>query len=619
MEPSHEAPMLAEEVAAGELPPLEERIPANPRLIDTPDGIGTYGGTLNILDAQSRLSLGLRIRHTGLFNYDMSASHYEPDLAESWEWNDDYSSLTIKLRDGLHWSDGDDFTTEDIAFMWDYVRNDPDVSPNGPGGFWIMDGEPATLTIIDDTTFTYTWPRPNPVAMDRFGRTHFSGDNELFLPAHWMKQFHPAFVDKDKLNAMAEAEGFVTDDASEAWVKLFNLKRAQGYNGASWDVTRPVMGIWVPIEVNSDSLLLERNPYFHHVDSEGNQLPYIDYLKITAVPDPELYNLKITSGESDFAIWFTQFSKMELYKANEESGNYTTYVAKSLNPANEAVFFNQTVKDDVKRELFQNKDFRVALSMAMNRDHMNDVMYFGLAERHPPAPLKTMPWYDDSFMNEYLDYSPDKANELLDGLGLTERDSEGYRLMSNGERLTIFLTMSASDNPTFCELLTGDWKEVGVEAQCKPTDDTEVGLANEANELEAVIWNIGRGTLFGRGTPDNWAFDDVDRNYWAPMYSLWNISGGKDGIEPPQEIKDQIALYAEWSQYPSDSPEAAEIGKKYFSFFPDNFWFYPGPGTSPNAELVANRIKNFPKEELYFGSDNNMFAPYHLDAWYIAE
>ena len=217
-----EAPMLAERVAAGELPPVEERLPSNPKVIPVVDSIGTYGGTLRFGDIGERLDEGLRIRHTGLFRYNFTASEYQADLAESWEWSNENRTLTIKLREGLKWSDGDDFNTEDFRWHWEDIMNDPDISPNGPGGFWRPGGEVATFEVIDDYTFSYTWAIPYPIAMDSFGRTHFSSDNSLYGPSHWLKQYHAKY--NDNAQALAEEAGL------ETWVDLVNSKRAQGYN-----------------------------------------------------------------------------------------------------------------------------------------------------------------------------------------------------------------------------------------------------------------------------------------------------------------------------------------------------------------------------------------------------
>ncbi len=617
-----EAPSLASQVEAGDLPPVEERLPVNPLVADTTD-IGTYGGTLSVLDGQTRLSIAHRITDHGLFGYNMDASAYQPDVAESYDWNDDYTQLTIYLREGLKWSDGVPVTTEDFQWFWDNVLFNEELNPNGPGSVFRVGGVDATLDVIDDYTLTYTWPVPNPGIMDRWGRSSFSSPGQGFWgPSHFWKQYHADFTDRDALNKMAEDNGYKATDTQEAWVAQFNAKYGQPYDGISWDMSIPSVRPWNPVEITQDHITLERNPYFYMVDLAGNQLPYFDELRIDAVGDPELYNLKVSAGESDLGMWFTDFSSMELYRSGEEAGNYTTYVAQALEPCNPAFFLNQTVADAEKRDLFQNFDFRAALSLAMDRDTMNDVMFFGLAVPHPTAPNSGMPWYSDDFWNDYVQtYDPDRANQMLDGIGLTERDSDGYRLLPSGNRLTINIETSTGIPmyAQFGELLTSEWKAIGVDVTLTLLDPTAHRDVNESNENEATIWNLGRGTLFGRGTPDNWGFSDSGANYWAGTYVEWFNSNGETGTEPPDAIKEEHQKLADFSLIASDSPEAATVGKDYYQFFADNLYFFCGPGTNPTPVIVRNDIGNFPPagvDDLYMGSDNNFYHPYVLEAWY---
>ena len=200
----------------------------------------------------------------------------------------------------------------------------PDVSPNGPGGFFNPGGEPTVLEIIDDQTFSFTWAIPYPIAMDRFGRTHFSGDNSLYGPSHYLKQFHAKY--NDEAQALAEAEGF------ETWVDFLGSRRSQGYQLTSMPLDRPYLDSWIPVVIESDHVVLERNPYFHQVDEEGNQLPYIDRIDVTNTGDQDIYALRLTAGELDFGARWTRPTDLQLYRNSEEEGDYTLHIAKSLRP-----------------------------------------------------------------------------------------------------------------------------------------------------------------------------------------------------------------------------------------------------------------------------------------------
>jgi peptide/nickel transport system substrate-binding protein len=604
-----ESPLLAERVAAGNLPAVDERLPVNPKVIPTLDSIGTYGGTLRVGDTDQRLDESLRMRHTGLFRYNFTASEYQADLAESWEWTPDYRTLTISLREGLRWSDGDPFDTEDIAWHWNNVLNDVNVSPNGPGGFWNVGGSRATLEVIDSTTFSYTWAIPYPIAMDSFGRTHFSGDNSLYGPSHYLQQFHLDF--NPEAQALAEAAGFAT------WVDLLNARRCQCYNPTSMPLDRPYLDSFIPIEVASDRILLERNPYFHQVDEAGNQLPYIDYFEVSYVSDQELYALKLTAGDFDFGVRYTRPSDLQLFRQNEEAGGYTTAIAQTLQVSAVSVFFNQNYPDAAFNELFGTYDFRLAMSVAINRDQINDILYFGLGAVHPPTPFFTTPWFDQAWYGDYLDYDPARANALLDGIGLTNRDSDEYRLLPDGRRAAI-IVQGQQEHMRGCQLIANDWRAVGVELICQEVNLQRAIELQQLNETMGTVWHLERATLFGRGTPDNFAINDPARHYWGNQWASWIASGGTSGIEPPDSIKALNDGWLAFSQLPSDSPEAAEVGRAYFRYFVDELPIIPTIGLTPQPVIYANELRNVPMEGIHFSSDTNFYSPFHIERWYFA-
>jgi peptide/nickel transport system substrate-binding protein len=312
---------------------------------------------------------------------------------------------------------------------------------------------------------------------------------------------------------------------------------------------------------------------------------------------------------------------MELYKANETKGNYTTLVAKSLdvNPDPTCLYLNQTFADDTKRAIYQTLEFRQAVSLAINRKKANDTLFFGLADLHPCAPGKNMPWYDPSFLTKYYTtYDPAAANAMLDKIGLDKKDSAGYRLMKNGQRMSIVAMFATGQPATYCEMLTTDLKLVGIELIAKSTDNTTIGKMVSDNTFEAMLWNLGRATLFGRGTPDFWAFrpEDLVRQQWCPAYVTWFSSGGKQGMEPPKEIKDLNDMWFVFAGLPGDSAKAAEVGKTYFKWFADNMPMITGPGTAPKPVIVRKDVGNFPTKDIFFGSDNNFYHPYVPEVWY---
>ena len=610
----NEAPMLAAMVKAGQLPPVDERLPSNPKVVEPYDSIGQYGGTLRMIDVNNSMSIGLRVRHTGLFRYNQTASQSETDLAASHTWSNNNSTLTIELRDGLRWSDGEPFTTADLMFKWEHEILNEEVHPRGIDPFWTIGGKRAVWQAIDDNTLSITWGAPNPVAMDRFGRTHFSGDNALFLPAHYVKQFHVDFND--------DAAALATELGFETWVNLFNDRRAQGYNQSAVTVGRPYLDMHTPEVVESTRVQLVRNPYYHHVDTAGNQLPYIDRFEVAHVGDKQLYDLKVSAGEVDFAAYYTGAPSLPTYKAGEEQGNYTTYIAQSLRPAELILFLNLNIEDPVLHDLFNNKDFRVGLSVALNRDQMNEIVFFGMGDAHPATPLNSMEFFDQAWYNDNLAYDVERANQLLDGSGLTQKDGDGFRVRpDNGKRLSLVIEIGVLEGPkeALCELVSNDWRQVGIEGACKVMDGALMSERIDSNLTAVSAWHMGRSTLLGRGTPDQYAFERCAANSWGRQWCYWFVSGGESGIEPPDEIK---ALNERWQAFKgaaTGTPEAVELGKAYFAYFANELPMIPTIGLAPHPVVIHNRLKNVPSEDIFWGSDTNFYAPYKPEQWYIVQ
>ena len=395
-----------------------------------------------------------------------------------------------------------------IARKWEHEIINEEIHPRGIDPFWTLGGERAVWEPLDDSTLRITWAAPNPVAMDRFGRTHFSGDNSLFLPAHYLEQFHADFNDD------AAELGF--DD----WIQMFNDRRAQGYNQSAVTVGRPYMDFHVPEVVESNRVLLVRNPYYHHVDTANNQLPYVDRLEISHVGDKQLYDLKASAGEADFVAYYTGAPSLPTYKAGEAQGDYQTVIAQSLRTAELVMFINMNYQDPALNELFNNRDFRIALSVALNRDQMNEIVFFGLGDPHPATPLNTMEFFDHAWYNDNLAFDPDRANRLLDAAGLTERDSDGFRVRpDDGKRLNLVIEIGVLEGPkqAICELISNDWRQVGIDGACKLVDGALQSERLDNNETAITAWHLGRTTLLGRGTPDQFAFERCGANDWVVL------------------------------------------------------------------------------------------------------
>ena len=368
-----EAPILADKVAAGELPPVAERLPAQPAVVHPLESIGEYGGEL-AGPTTNPTCCGwdvLEMRLQKLLTIDTDLTSIIPNIARAYDVSDDQTTFTFHLREGHKWSDGEPFTTEDFRFYFEDVLGNSDLTPN-LGGPWVMDGELPQIDIIDETTISMTYPEARPTLLIALGS---EVGHRGFRPAHYFKQMHLDY--NEDANALAEEKGF------EDWVQLFNAKMTP-YNftwnlGAETDAHAPTLNTFVFTGEDSfGNKHYERNAYFFKVDTAGNQLPYTDSLRRILVEDLQVQDLKGIAGEYSHYGWGTLLS-FPTYRENEEAGGYRTALAEYSRGNEYSIMFNFTTPNLPLREIFWDIRFRQAMSVAINRDEINELVYFGLA------------------------------------------------------------------------------------------------------------------------------------------------------------------------------------------------------------------------------------------------
>ena len=408
-----ESPMLAAMVANGELPPLEERLPAEPFVAKVSERIGTYGGTIKLVSNEaSKLGDGRNgITVASLVKADTDTSTVIAHLAKEFYWEGN-QTLVFVLREGVKWSDGVPVTTEDVKFWWnDYIHNDV-LRPQGLDQYYITPHGPMELEIVDDYTFKMHFQDPKPLILENLALESEFISGYPLMPAHYMKKFHEDYADKDALQALMDEGGY------ENWKLLF-----ESHMEAYWDartaqnIGAPSLNSYVVSEIGENYIKMERNPYYWKVDSEGNQLPYIDKMHVQIV-GKELYHGKVATGEADFAGRRTTLAELALYKSGEEAGDYKVYLWNAVGDADYMVLLNFNSSNDVNRELINNLKFRQALSLAINRDDFNEVINYGLAIPQQMTLLPTSRFYKEEYARSYADFDLDQANSLLDSLGL---------------------------------------------------------------------------------------------------------------------------------------------------------------------------------------------------------
>ncbi len=621
----NEAPMLTELVDAGELPPVEERLPPieNLLVIEPVHEIGKYGGTWHRgftgpADGQN----GHRVAGGDRFVFWDAENFPEvvPNLAKSWDVSEDGTEITLHLREGAKWSDGEPFTSEDVMFWYEYMYQNDELVPV-PSAFFNMN-EGASLEAPDDYTLVFKFPYANSLflevlgsSVNVFGGPAIFGDVGLggYAPAHYMQQFHPDFVDADALQALVDDAGF------DNWVNLFKDKNTWQKNP-----DLPVMTPWKTVNpITTDTWVLERNPYYYGVDTAGNQLPYIDRISMGLAEDLEVLNLRAIAGEYDYQARHVSLANLPALLENQEQGGYTVSLDPAQHGADGAFQWNQSyVADEEVGKWISNADFRRALSLAVDREAINEIIFLGIGTPGSAVVAESSPFNPGPEYRElWSTYDPETANQMLDDIGLTEKDADGFRLRTdNGERLTIELNAIPAfiQFTQLAELVAADWAEVGIFANVVESERGLVEQRRQANELPVFLWqNDGTDELY---LYPYHALPVAYNTATGPAYGTWYASGGEQGMEPPEHIKKVLDMFSEGLK--ATPEERVTIGQEIWKIITDEVWTMGTVGQSGafmGVRVAKDNMGNIPDRQfnIQAGQTPNISRPatfYFTDA-----
>ena len=580
----NEAPMLAELVKQGKLPPVEKRLPEKPLIIRPIEEVGEYGGTFRgaYLGMADRYVIE-RWRLARILEFSPDGSRLTPGLAEKWSMSKDGREFTFYLRKGIKWSDGNPFTVDDVIFWYSSILLNKELTPRFPSWLTSGPGQNARIEKIDDFTFKVIFPQPNAFFLEQV--PVYGGS--MAAPAHYLKQFHPDYVPTEKLDSMAK------EAKLEKWDKLFLLKSDSFQNPEC-----PVLGAYkVVTPPPAQIVVLERNPYYWKVDVKGNQLPYIDRLQFEFVENVEVLTIKTIAGEYDGDFLHIATSNYPLLVENSKKGNYRILKWRYGYGSAVAYYLNQNVKDPVLQNLFRNKKFRIALSLAINRNEINELFYFGLAKPRQASLVKGSPYYDPAWEKAYIEYNPKEANRLLDEIGLNKRDKDGIRLRPEGKPLTLTIEVmtQVADWVNVTEIVKKYWEDLGIKVFVKTGERTLVVLHYQNADFEVGVWNFDRSInpLADPGIILGTLMDHP----WAPLYGQWYASGGKTGEEPPKEIKQIYELW-EKAKSSTDLKERDRLVKEIIRIHRNNIWYIGTVGEHPRLVVVKNNLRNVPENLL---------------------
>jgi peptide/nickel transport system substrate-binding protein len=585
-----EAPILADLVKAGTLPAVDQRLPDNPLIVDAAE-IGQYGGTWRRgFLGPSDYNGYVRIVDEALVTFDPEGTKVVPYIAESVSSSPDFTTWTVNLRKGAKWSDGTLFTADDIMFWYKDVLLNKDLMPSLPTWMKNKDGSAVLVEKVSDLSVKWTYQSPMTTFLLELANKD-NGDRSypVFMPAAYMKQFHASYAKKEDLDKM------VADAKFKTWAELFASKKNQGENP-----DRPGMAAWIPTNRVSDQVMvLKRNPYFVGVDKKGNQLPYFDEVDLTFFADAAALNVAAIAGEFDEQERQINLMNYPVFKENEQKGQYKILTWPSLGGADADISFNQTyVKDADLGKLMQNKDFRIAMSYAIDRDAIKETAFLGLGEPRQPVPAPNHPYYPgDEYAKKYTDFKPDEANKLLDGIGLTQKNADGIRLYPGTTKpvqIEISVVAAFGPWPDVAQMVAADWNKVGIKAITQVRERSLDFQMRASNDLQTEIWNQDTTAFPFTGNPklDPRTALSGGINVW-PLYNKWYSTGGKEGLEPSAEAKQIVALIDKARTVGPD--EQAKIAQDLFKLWVDNCFEIGTIGLTPMVQgvvVVSNNVAN---------------------------
>ncbi|MBB3996366.1 ABC transporter substrate-binding protein [Aureimonas pseudogalii] len=606
-----EPPALAADVAAGKLAPMAERLPAEPLVVNMPATgrvPGRYGGSLRVIEAQARDT-----RRMVVFGYarlvgTTPGGRIEPDLARAVDVEDG-RIFTIHLRRGHKWSDGAPFTAEDFRYYWEDVVNDPKLGKNGLPRELLVDGEGPTVTFPDEVTIRYEWAKPNPFFLPAMAR---SLALEIFRPAHYLKQFHQKYADPAALEARVAAEG------QRNWVAL-HFKMDQSYKNTS--VELPSLQPWVLATAPpADRFVFRRNPYFHRVDEAGRQLPYIDEVAM-AIASPGLIPAMVGAGAADLQANYMTFGNYAFVKRAADRWNYDVLRWKSGRGNRVVLYPDLNARDEVWRALFQTADFRRALSMAINREDINQAIYYGLARPTNDTVLPASPLWTPELAQRWATYDPAAAGALLDGLGLQKRDSGGIRLLPDGRAANIVVEVGGEEGEQVdvLQLVAEDWRRVGIGLVLKTVEKDTLGSRLAAGStLMSVAPGLENGIARPADSPAELAPTDSAQASW-PAWGLHVESGGKLGAEPTLPFaRELLDLNRRW-RATLDEGERTAIWGRMLTINADET---PRIGLVAGVDQIvvaSRRLRNLPREGVYNWEPGALFGMYRPDTFFFEE
>ncbi len=604
-----EPPALAADVKAGQLPPISKRIPLEPMTADlkglgkTP---GRYGGELRMLmgkQKDTRLIVIYGYARLVCYRPDFKI---HPDILRKVDVADN-RVFTFHLRKGHRWSDGHPFTTEDFRYYWQDIANNDVLSPSGPASALRIAGELPKVEIIDAQTARFSWSQPNKTFLHWLSGAHQAA---IYRPAHYLKQFHPRYGDKAKITALAKAEG------RRNWAALH--KSRDSYARAQ-NPDRPTLQPWMnTTPAPANRFVFKRNPYYHRIDRQGRQLPYIDRAVIS-LGSIDVIPARTGAGESDLQARYIRFDNYTFLKKAAKRNNLRVLLWRNLKTAHTALIPNLNTKDNVWRKLMRDVRFRRALSLAVNRHEINQVIYFGLARESAATVMPGSPLYSRKLQMAWARFDLKAANKLLDEIGLTQRNPDGIRLLPDGRLMEILIDTAgeSTEQTDILELITDSWRKVGIKLFSRPARREIFRQRVLSGQAIMSMWPITTNALaYPYMSPQDFAPTSKMQYQW-PKWGRHYQSGGKSGSAPDLPAAQRLLqLYKQW-QGTTQAHTLEQIWREMLQIYADQVFVIGIVNGTLRPVVVSNRLHNIPREGIYHWDPGAYFGIYKPDTFWF--
>ena len=361
------------------------------------------------------------------------------------------------------------------------------------------------------------------------------------------------------------------------------------------------------------------NPYFFMVDTAGNQLPYIDEQDETMVNENEVRLLKLINAEVDYKAQSVRLPLASLLLDNQKKGDYAIDLKPTIQMG---VFgFNVTSSDLEKRKVFGDLRFRQAMSVAINRDEINEVAYFDLGEPKQYTAFSPAPdFVADKWRQYYAQYDPGLAKKLLDEIGVVDKDGDGMRELPNGKKLVLNLQFATQGLATeVVELVAQHWSNVGIETTSKEVTPDEYRSAQSSNQLDVAIWGKGQPMAIILGNTELFLppFENYFGGRTGMLWAEYIASNGADGIKPPDYVYQIIADIGKFQSTRAGTPESDAIGARLVENMTGNLLFI-GTVLAPAPVYHRNVLKNFTEFKTWSYEYYRTF-PYRPQQWFLTE